>query len=76
MHDKILNLYKQNFICQNGSTIERSAPKILYYMDISALCRRVKMVADEIGIGLDIHPVDIFGGEQNQDWFCQVRKVL
>lgn len=56
----------------NGPETDRSAPKTLYYMDISALCRRVKMVADEIGIGLEIHPIDIFGGEQKKDWYCQI----
>jgi len=62
-----------SFAYQNGvGQPERAAPKKLYYMDLSALCRSVKMVADEIGINLDIHPIDVFGGEQKQDWYCQI----
>merc|ERR1712198_447911 len=47
-------------------------PKTLYFLDLSPPARSVHMVCRELNIDIDIKRMDLFNGEQKQDWFLKL----
>jgi glutathione S-transferase len=46
----------------------------LYYLPFSPPCRSVMFLAKELGVDLELKPVDLFQGEHLQPWYVEVRR--